>query len=120
MQEKTKEQRIRAEMLRLRKHYQLLTGAKKDIASGLIERAAFMRIQCEDLEKYLNEHGWTEQFSQGDQEPYSRARPEGNAYQQLNGNYQKILKQLDAMLPATVVSPAAAPGSRLKAFIDGD
>lgn len=119
MPEKTKEQRIRAETLRLRRHYRLLTGAKKEIAAGLIERAAFMRVQCEDLEQFLNQYGWTEQFSQGDQEPYARARPEGSAYQQLNANYQKILKQLDAMLPA-VVSPATAPGSRLKAFIDGD
>lgn len=120
MPEKTKEQRIRAEKLRLQRNYKNLSPARKLIAAGLIERAAFMRIQCEDLEKDLNENGWTSLFAQGDQEPYSRARPEGQAYQTLNGNYQKIIKQLDAMLPEeAALSAAESPGQQLEKFIDG-
>lgn len=95
----TVDERISTEEKRLEKFYGKMTRVKKGIAIGLIERAAFMRIQCEDLEKYLNENGWTEMFSQGDQEPYARARPQGQSYLTLNANYQKIIRQLNDMLP---------------------
>ena len=87
--------------------------SKKGVADGLIERAAFMRVQCEDLEAYLNENGWAEPFSQGNQEPYDRARPQGQTYHTLNANYQKIIKQLDGMLP-----PVEAAGPESDGFDD--
>lgn len=96
---KTKEERIRSEKNRLNRLFKGLEEKKKKLAIGLIERAAFMRVECEDLEVDLRENGWTELFSQGNQEPYDRARPQGQSYQTLNANYQKIIKQLDAMLP---------------------
>lgn len=97
--EKTLEQRVKAEKNRLSKLYKDLDPFQKAIAEALIERAAFMRVQCENLEQDLSENGWTEKFSQGNQEPYDRARPQGQTYNTLNANYQKIIKQLDAMLP---------------------
>lgn len=98
--------RIRKEKNRLLKFYKDLDPTKKGIAAALIERAAFMRVQLEDLETDLNENGWTEKFQQGNAPAYDRARPAGQTYNSLNGNYQKIIKQLDAMLPEL---PAAAP-----------
>lgn len=95
----TRDRRIAAEKRRLVAFYQDMDEAKKGIAAGLVERAAFMRVQCEDLERDLNENGWTEPFAQGNQDPYDRARPQGQTYHTLNANYQKIVKQLDAMLP---------------------
>lgn len=99
MARKKKETRIKAEKERLLEIYRELPQKKAELAIGLIERAAFMRVECEDLEVDLRENGWTELFSQGNQEPYDRARPQGQSYQTLNANYQKIIKQLDAMLP---------------------
>lgn len=99
MAEKTKEARIRAEKNKLARNYRDLPKGQKSIADGLIERAAFMRVELEDLEADLKVNGWTEMFSQGNQAPYNRARPQGQTYNALNGNYQKIIKQLDAMLP---------------------
>lgn len=96
---KSKANRIKAEKERLEKNYAELPDAKKQIAEGLIARAAFMRVELEDLEEDLTENGWTEKFSQGDQEPYDRARPQGQTYHTMNANYQKIIKQLDSMLP---------------------
>lgn len=97
---KTKEERIRSEKNRLNKLFKELPEKKKKLAIGLIERAAFMRVECEDLEVDLRENGWTELFQQSEKmEPYDRARPQGQSYQTLNANYQKIIKQLDAMLP---------------------
>ena len=99
MPKKTKESRIKDELARLREIYCDLTPRKKALAAGLIDRAAWMRVECEDLEEDLRNNGWVESFQQGNQPPYDRARPTGQAYQTLNGNYQKIIKQLDAMLP---------------------
>ena len=95
-----KETRIKNEKARLEKLYDEMEPSKKSLAAGLIERAAFMRVECEDLEADLQANGWTEQFQQAKgMDPYDRARPQGQAYQSLNSNYQKIIKQLDAMLP---------------------
>ena len=99
MAKKTKASRVKAEKKRLEQTYGELPPARKTIAQGLIERAAFMRVELEDLEAYLTENGWVEKFSQGNQEPYDRARPQGQTYNAMNGNYQKIIKQLDSLLP---------------------
>ena len=97
---KTKYELILKKKSRLNPIYKNIDKNKKKLAAGLIERAAFMRIECEDLEAFLIENGWTEQFQQSEKlEPYDRARPQGQAYQQLNANYQKVIKQLDALLP---------------------
>lgn len=118
MAEKTKEARIRAEKNKLAKNYKDLPKNRKFIADGLINRAAFMRVELEDLEADLQEHGWTELFSQGNQEPYNRARPQGQTYNALNGNYQKIIKQLDAMLPKED-KPAGDPDDGFDSFVLG-
>lgn len=113
----TLDQRIKKEKARLSKFYKDMAPEKKGIAVGLIERAAFMRVQCEDLEIDLNENGWTEMFQQSDKvDPYTRARPEGQTYNTLNANYQKIIKQLDGMLPKTEPKPA---DDGMDDFIDG-
>lgn len=99
MATKTKKTRVTAEKRRLDKLYKDLPDNKKKLAAGLVERAAFMRVELEDLEAFLAENGWTELFSQGNQEPYDRARPQGQTYHTMSANYQKTIKQLDAMLP---------------------
>lgn len=97
---KTKPERIKDEKKRLQAVYSELDPMKKMLAEGLIERAAFMRVECEDLEADLKENGWVEEFQQAKgMDPYDRARPQGQAYQSLNKNYQAIIKQLDSMLP---------------------
>ena len=103
---KTKEQRIRAEKARLKKLYRNLPKEAAGTVAGLIDQAAFMRIECEDMADDLRENGWTEEFRQSERlEPYDRARPIGQAYNSTNANYQKIIKQLTALLP----KPDAAP-----------
>lgn len=118
MAQKTKESRIKAEKRKLAKNYADLAPARKSIANGLIERAAFMRVELEDLEADLQAKGWTELFSQGNQEPYSRARPQGQTYNAVNANYQKIIKQLDAMLPKDE-GPTGDPDDGFDSFVNG-
>lgn len=119
MAKKTKKNRIKAEKARLEKNYAELTDTKKQLAEGLIERAAFMRVELEDLEEFLSENGWTELFSQGNQEPYDRARPQGQTYNTMNANYQKIIKQLDALLPKEEAKNPAIMDDGFDDFVSG-
>lgn len=103
--------RIKAEKSRLSKIYSAMDEDRKAMAMGLVERAAFMRVQLEDLESDLLANGWTELFTQGAQTPYERARPSGQQYNTLNANYQKIIKQLDALMPkASAAKPPEDDG----------
>ena len=69
-----------------------------------------MRVQLQDLEKDINEKGFTELFSQGNQEPYTRQRPEANIYCSLNTSYQKIIKQLTDLLPKDELKKVESDG----------
>ena len=102
MKETTKAKRIKAEERRLTKIYgELKSERKLKIAQGLIQRAAFMKIELEECEKDIVENGMTEKFSQSEnQEPYDRKRPVADLYSAYNTSYQKIIKQLTDLLPA--------------------
>ena len=114
---KTKEERIRSEKNRLVRLFKGLEEKKKKLAAGLIERAAFMRVELEDLEADLKENGWTEPFQQSEKvEPYDRARPQGQTYNTMNTSYQKIMRQLHDMLP---VEPPAPKSDGFDAFVNG-
>lgn len=117
--EKTKEQRIKAEKNRLLKIYKNLPKAKLALAEGLIESAAFKRVEMQELQAYLEKNGWTEMFSQGNQKPYARARPEGDKYVSLDTAYQKAIKQLDAMLPKEEPVARGDPDDGFDAFVMG-
>lgn len=117
--EKTKEQRIRAERNRLLKIYKGLPQAKLALAEGLIESAAFKRVEMQDLQAFLEKNGWSEMFAQGNQKPYARSRPEGDKYVSLDTAYQKAIKQLDAMLPKEENIPKGDPDDGFDDFVSG-
>ena len=98
----SKEERISAEERRLKKIYKEIEERKKKTVEGLIERCAYMRVTLEDFEKYLDLNGFTEKFSQGNQEPYDRKRPVAEMYQAMNTSYQKAIKQLSDLIPKEV------------------
>ena len=91
----TKDKRISAEKTRLTKIYSDLTGERKRVIEGLINRAAFMRISLEDMEADIDANGFTEFFTQSEKtDPYERERPIARLYNTMNKNYQSIIKQL--------------------------
>ncbi|MEG1096616.1 MAG: hypothetical protein RSB05_05750 [Clostridiales bacterium] len=94
-----KEKRIKSEVVRLTKIYAEVPQKKRLTIKGLIQRAAFMRVSLDFLEEDLNIYGFTEMFSQGDQDPYDRKRPNADVYNSMNTSYQKIIKQLTDLLP---------------------
>lgn len=98
--EKTRDERIKDEISRLKKIFQNIDDDNKALVDGLIQRAAYMRITLEDWEKDIMENGHIELFSQSDKlEPYERERPVARLYNTMNKNYQSIMKQLKDMLP---------------------
>ena len=99
---------IAKERRRLAGKYSRIEKKRKAVLDGLFYRAAFMRVQLEELEEDLTANGVTEEFSQGDQPPYMRERPEARVYNNLNGGYQKIIKQLTDALPKDEPVKAAA------------
>lgn len=94
-----KAERITKEERRLKRNYKDIQKDKSAVVEGLIRRAAFMRATLEDMEIDLDNGGFVEMFAQGNQEPYERERPVARQYQQMNKNYQSIIKQLSDLLP---------------------
>ena len=119
MAKKSKKNRIKLERERLENLYGAMEPNRMALASGLMESAAFMRVELQDLAEDLQANGWTEMFSQGKQEPYARARPQGQAYNSTNSNYQKIIKQLDAMLPRQDAVAQGDPDDGFDVFVAG-
>lgn len=91
--------RIKKEERRLNKIFKDYTSVSLAIVEKLIARASFMFVQLENYEHDIKINGSTELFSQGEQQPYERARPVVQQYATMNGNYQKTLKQLTDLLP---------------------
>lgn len=102
--------KIEEEIKRLTKIFRGLELKKKNTTVGLIERAAFMRIKLKELEEDINVYGFTEWFSQGEQEPYKRQRPESTIYCSMNTSYQKIIKQLTDLLPKEELKKSESDG----------
>lgn len=95
-----KKTRVTNEEKRLFKIFSKLPPDLLSVGQGLIRRAAHMRITLEDYEKDIDENGTVDLFRQSATSPtYERARPVVMLYSTLNGNYQKIIKQLSDLLP---------------------
>jgi hypothetical protein len=94
--------RIRKEITRLNKIFVAKSDNEKELLSGLIRRAAFMKVQLDDMEKDLVTNGFVEMFSQSEKtEPYERERPLARLYNTLNKNYQTLMKQLGDFVERT-------------------
>lgn len=113
----TKAERIKTEKDRLTEIYKDIEQRKKDTVRGLIERCAYMRVTLEDFEEDLDKNGFTEKFSQGNQEPYDRKRPIAEMYQGMNTSYQKAIKQLTDLLPKEAAGTTADDG--FEEFVGG-
>lgn len=94
------EKAVSDEEKRLKRQFNGIDKKAKAVVLGLIENAAFMRVQLRILKEDLTENGVTEMFKQSEnQKPYERKRPQAELYNSMNTNYQKIIKQLTDLLP---------------------
>lgn len=99
MPELSKNKRIRKEIKRLRGIFRDMSPGRSGILESLIKRAAFMRINLEDMEEDLDANGFTEYFQQSaNVAPYERERPIAKQYATVTKNYQALMKQMSDLL----------------------
>ena len=63
--EKTKEQRIKAEISKINKVFKELDENKKKIVTPLIQKAAFMHVELEELQKTIEVEGCVDEYQNG-------------------------------------------------------
>ena len=90
----TKDDYIKAEIKRLKKIFANLTQDASAVAEKLIENAAFMAVSLTDLQRIINEKGYTEEYQFG-----TKKSSEVDIYNTMVKNFNATMKQLIDMLP---------------------
>ena len=98
--EKTKEQRIKTEKTRLKGIFKDLDENKRKLVTPLIEKAAFMSVELDDLQAKLEKDGWTSEYQNGQNQWGTKKSPEAETYIALSKNYAAVIKQLTELVPA--------------------
>lgn len=98
--EKTKEQRIKSEKSRLKRIFKDLDENKKNLVTPLIEKAAFMSVELDDLQEIIEQDGWTSEYKNGENQYGTKKSPEADTYIALSKNYAAVIKQLTDLVPA--------------------
>ncbi|MCM1219304.1 MAG: hypothetical protein NC548_32900 [Lachnospiraceae bacterium] len=111
--EKTKDQRIKSEKTRLKGIFKELDENKRKLVTPLIEKAAFMSIELDDLQETIGQDGWTSEYKNGENQYGTKKSPEAETYIALSKNYAAVIKQLTELVPA-----AKRKASRLAALRD--
>lgn len=110
-QEKTKEDKIKAERNKLKRIFRNLDENKKKLVTPLIEKAAFMSVQLDELQEVIALEGMTMEYKNGENQYGTKKSPEVDIYLNMSKNYASIIKQLTELVP-----PAERKESRLAAF----
>lgn len=100
--EEAKKEKVENENKRLREVFAAIPADKMKCVDGLIDRAAFLRVELQRCEMDIQQNGTTEKFTQGTAEPYDRERPIVRQYNSYLTGYQKTIKQLIDLLPKNV------------------
>lgn len=98
--EKTKEERIKYEKTRLKGIFKDLDANKKKLVTPLIEKAAFMSVELDDLQEIIEQDGWTSEYKNGANQYGTKKSPEAETYIALSKNYAAVIKQLTDLVPA--------------------
>lgn len=98
--EKSKEAKIKSEKTRLKGIFKDLDENKKKLVTPLIEKAAFMSIELDELQNVIEETGWTSEYKNGENQYGTKKSPEAETYIALSKNYAAIIKQLIELVPA--------------------
>ena len=110
---KKKENRIKDEKKRLKEIFAELEENKRNLVTPLIEKAAFMSIELDDLQETIEQEGWTSEYKNGENQYGTKKSLEAETYIALSKNYAAVIKQLTELVPA-----AKRKASRLAALRD--
>lgn len=78
--EKSKEAKIKSEKTRLKGIFKDLDENKKKLVTPLIEKAAFMSIELDELQNVIEETGWTSEYKNGENQYGTKKSPEAETY----------------------------------------
>ncbi|MEK5060492.1 hypothetical protein BK126_04490 [Paenibacillus sp. FSL H7-0326] len=105
-----RDKRIKKELTRIKKSLKEVPKDKLTAAEGLIHRAAFLRIELEDLEEDINCHGSTELFQNGpDALPITRVRASAQQHNNVIRNYTTVCRNLADLIPNVPQTPKGKP-----------
>jgi hypothetical protein len=99
MKKVPEDNRENKEIKRLKAIYKNLPSDKLGVIEKLIERAAYMLITLQDMEKKISEDGLLLEMSQGNYS-ISRAHPLLSPYNSTIKNYASVIKQMNDLLPS--------------------
>jgi len=100
--ELTKDERKKKEIVRLKRLFKDISKEKIDTVNSLIENAAFMTIQLEDLQKVITENGVISEYQNGANQWGTKKSPEIEVYNVMIKNQMSIIKQLTDLLPKEI------------------
>lgn len=89
-----------------------LDEKRRKTVDKLLDNAAFMAVQLEDLRVVIQENGVTSEYQNGENQFGTKKSPEVEVYLAMIKNYTAIINSLCAMLPTD--NPAA---SKLLEFV---
>ena len=94
-----------------------LPDDKRKITEGLVSDAAFMAEQLEKLREHITEHGWSEEYKNGENQFGKKSSVEADAYIKLQKSYASVIRQLTDLLPA---QSETAAGTEIMAFLNSN
>ena len=95
----SKDDYIKREIKRLNKIFANLTQDAAQVAEKLIENAAFMTVSLSELQRIINEKGYTEEYQNGENQFGTKKSSEVDIYNTMIKNFNTTMKQLIDMLP---------------------
>ena len=98
--EKTKEQLIKSENTRLKSVFKDLDENKKKIVLPLIQKAAFMHVELEELQEVIEAEGCVCEYKNGENQYGTKKSPEVDVYNTMIKNYTTIIKTLAELAPS--------------------
>ena len=109
--ENDERRKIRKEKKRLTAIFTNLDENKKDLVTPLIEKAAFMSIELDELQEKIQQTGWTSKYKNGANQYGTKRSAEADTYIALSKNYATVIKQLTELVP-----PAQRKANKLAAL----
>lgn len=99
LKEIEKHDRIEEEKKKLTRQFTQLDNKTKKVLSSLIDNAAFMTIELQDLQENIKKNGVTCEYQNGANQWGTKKSPEVEVYNSMIKNYVTIMKQLSDLLP---------------------
>lgn len=108
-----KELLIKKEYKKLTNIYKNLDENKKKIILPLIQKAAFMHVELEELQSIITKDGCVCEYQNGENQKGTKKTPEVDIYNTMVKNYASIIKHLTDLVPV-----AKKKESRLAALMN--